>query len=260
MVRTGHAGDIRRLMSRHAGFSIAGVVAVLLLMATATIVAASSIEAPRCDGVKLRAGPSTADAVRAVIGTTTTVTVDTQVSGSAWQTLCAGHVLSGSKWARISSVDGTTVEAKFGVPYVYAAAGLLQVVATASPSATARPTAPPPSPTPSPTVAPPTAPAATEAPPATPSPPAASAPASTAPVATQAASAAPSAGPAGPGTTQTGSPSDPLNNPAAEIVLVLAVLSTTLSWFAVADRRRRRARRVAVPDSVPASRLEDVLH
>ena len=257
MVRTRHAGDIRRLMSRHAGLSIAGVVAVLLLMATATIVAASSIEAPRCAGVKLRAGPSTADPVRAVIGTTTTVTVDTQVSGSAWQTLCAGHVLSGSKWARISSVDGKTVEAQFGVPYVYAAAGLLQVVATASPSATARPTARPPSPTPSPTVAPPTAPAVTEAPPAAP---ATSAPAPTTPAATQAASAAPSGGAVGPGTTQTGSPSNPLNSPAAEIVLVLAVLSTTLSWFAVADRRRRRARRVAVPDSVPASRLEDVLH
>src|SRR5512138_788620 len=152
-------------MSRHPGLSIAGVVAVLLLMATATVVAASSIEVPRCDGVKLRTGPSTQDTVQAVIGTGTTVTVDAQVSGSAWKTLCAGHSLSGTRWARISALDGKTAQSRFGVPYVYAAAGLLQVVATASPTthapATGRPTAGPASPTPQPTALP-TTPAGTD--------------------------------------------------------------------------------------------------
>lgn len=265
MVHLRDDGESRRLMTRHPSLSIAGVVAVLLVMATATAVAASSLEAPRCDGVKLRTGPSTADAVRAVIGTTTTVSVDTQVSGSTWQSLCAGHVLAGSRWARISSVNGKTVESQFGMAYLYAAAGLLQVLASASPTVaaptavaptTAPPSASPPSPTTLPTVAP-TAASPTTAP--TPAPAASTAP-STVPVATQAgATPKASAGAAGPVTNQTGSPSDPLSNPAATVVLILAVLSTTLSWFALADRRRRRARRVAVPESVPATRLEDVL-
>lgn len=264
MVHVGDDGESRRLMTRHPSLSIAGIVAVLLVMATATAVAASSLEAPRCDGVKLRAGPSTADTVRAVIGTTTTVTVDTQVSGSTWQSLCAGHVLAGSRWAKISAINGKTVASQFGVSYVYAAAGLLQALASASPTgveptavapATGLPQTPSPSPTSPPTVAPTTAP--TTAP--TPAP--AVSTLSSVPVPTQAATTPKaSAVAAGPVTNQTGSPYDPLNSPAATIVLILAVLSTTLSWFAVADRRRRRARRVAVPESVPATRLEDVLH
>lgn len=260
MVRKRHAGEIRHLMSRHPGLSIAGVVAVLLLLATATVVAASSTEAPRCDGVKLRAGPSTSDTVRAVIGTSTTVTVDTRVPGSAWQSLCAGHQLSGSTWARVSAVNGKTVQSQFGVPYVYAAGGLLQPLAGASPTPTpartAPPTARPPSPSPVPTVVP-TAPPASQAPSP---PPAASASASPVPAATPTATPKASTAAGGPITNQTGNPADPLSGSAATVVLLLAVLSTTLSWFAVADRRRRRSRRVVVPDSVPASRLEDVLH
>lgn len=251
MVRIGHTGEIRRLMSRHPGFSIAGVVALLLLLATAAVAAATSLEVPRCDGLKLRTGPSTSETVRAVVGTRTTLTVDTQVSGSPWQTLCAGQLLSGSRWARISVVGGKTVQSQYGVPYVYAAAGLLQPIPSASP------TAPRASPKPQPTAAPPTAPAATEAPSASPT--VSGAPPTVA-AATPTASARPSLAAAGPVTTQTGSPADPLISPAATIVLVLAVLSTMLSWFAVADRRRRRARRVPVPESVPASRLEDALH
>lgn len=256
MVRARDAGDSCRLMSRRLTFTIPAFVAVVLLMAAASVAAATSTEVPRCNGVKLRTGPSTADTVRAVIDTTTTVTVDGQVSGSTWQSLCAGQVLSGSTWARISSVDGTTVASRWGVPYVYAASGLLVGVASPSPTASASahpPTAPP--------TTPPTAPPASLAPPPTEAPtaaPATSTPSPSTP-APPSASPAASAAAGGPITNQN-HPSDPINGSVAIVVLLLAVLSTALSWFAVADRRRRRSRRAAVADSVPASRLEDVLH
>src|SRR5512132_1392789 len=256
MVRDGDAGEIRRLMSRQPSLAVPALVAVLLLLATATVAAATSTEVPLCNGVKLRTGPSTANTVRLVIDKTTTVTVDTQVAGSAWQSLCAGQLLSGSKWARITAVDGKSVQSRFGVPYLYAAAGLLRVVASASAPPSTRPpshspTGPPASQAPPPTLAP--------TPAATTSAPSPSPMASAVATASPAASLAPSAGAAGPITNQTGGSSDLFNGSVATVVLLLAVLSTALSWFAVADRRRRHSRRLAVPDSLPASRLEDVL-
>ncbi|MBI3750505.1 MAG: hypothetical protein HY263_02455 [Chloroflexi bacterium] len=249
-------------MERRLNLAIPALAAVVLLMAAASVVAATSIEQPLCNGVKLRTGPSTSDTARAVTDTTTLLTVETTVSGSAWSSLCGGHVISGATWAKISAVDGTTVQSRYGVQYLYAAAGLLKVVGSPSPTVspshppTAPPTAPP-TPTPAPTTATPapTEPAPTAAPPT----PAVSPIPQTSSVATVSPTHGASAVAGGPVGNQGSGPSNALIGPAA-VALLLAAVSTALTWFAVAGRRRRRASRVRVPESVPASRLEDVLH
>ena len=240
-------------MPRHRSLAIPAIVALLVLMATATAVAALSIEAPACDGVKLRTGPTTAYPIKAAVGPTVTLTVVDEVSGSWWQSLCAGHVVSGKTWAKISVIDGATAQSRFGVPYVYAAAGLLQVLASDSDSPSVEPTTPA-SPSTAPTVAP------TPTPPDSPVPSDTASPSPPVPTATPPAATASSGSAVPIAPNQTGSTSDPLNGPAATVVLILAVLSTTLSWLAVADRRRRRSRRVATPESVSSARLDEVQH
>ncbi|HEX6867841.1 MAG TPA: hypothetical protein VF119_03500 [Candidatus Limnocylindrales bacterium] len=87
--------------------------------------AAATIMAPACADVNLRTGPSTARAVKARLGTSARVTVVANVSGGHWSATCAGPK-SGTTWARISAIDGRTVMSRYGVTWLYAAAGLLK--------------------------------------------------------------------------------------------------------------------------------------
>jgi len=119
---------------------------------------------PACSNVNLRTGLSTRTPVKARVSPGATVRVIASVIGARWRTDCSGWV-AGSRWLRISHVNGTPVPTLFGVRYLYAASGTLQ----AGPAAVPVPPAPPrlpepvpsatPTPTPTPTPAPATPPA-----------------------------------------------------------------------------------------------------
>ncbi len=92
--------------------------------------------AAACDGVNLRTSASTSGAIKTSVITNTTVTVVATVTGGSWQTPCAGASVSGSTWYRISTVNGKSVSALYGVSYLYAATGLFKVVAAPAPTPT----------------------------------------------------------------------------------------------------------------------------
>jgi SpoIID/LytB domain protein len=92
--------------------------------------------AAACNGVNLRTSASTSGAVKTSVMTNTTVTVVATVTGSSWQTPCGGASVSGSTWYRISTVNGKSVSALYGVSYLYAATRLFKVVAAPAPTPT----------------------------------------------------------------------------------------------------------------------------
>jgi len=114
----------------------------------------------------VRTGPASSTTAKAVLPIDTKVLVATQVSGTSYSTTCSGKAVSGSTWYRITAVNGTSVQSKYGVSSVYAAAGLFKATLTTTstptptptptpnPSATPKPSATP-SPTPTPTPSPP---------------------------------------------------------------------------------------------------------
>jgi SpoIID/LytB domain protein len=92
--------------------------------------------AAACDGVNLRTSASTSGAIKTSVMTDTTIAIVATVTGGSWQTLCAGASVSGSTWYRISTVNGKSVSALYGVSYLYAATGLFKVVAAPAPTPT----------------------------------------------------------------------------------------------------------------------------
>ena len=126
-----------------AAFLSALLLAGLVSLPPSQTVLAGTPVAAACDGVRLRTGPSTADAQAATINTGTQVMVETSVTGGAWSATCSGGTVSGDSWYQISEVNGQGVAVLYGVPYLYAASGLFQ----AAPPPTATPT---PTPTPDP--------------------------------------------------------------------------------------------------------------
>ena len=92
--------------------------------------------AAACDGVNLRTSASTSSAIKTSVPTNTTIAVVATVTGGSWQTPCAGATVSGSTWYRISTVNGKSVSALYGVSYLYAATGLFKVVAAPAPTPT----------------------------------------------------------------------------------------------------------------------------
>ena len=80
--------------------------------------------------VNLRTGPSQATAVRKIISLDTRVASDATVTGTAWDTTCAGNHVSGNTWYRITAVGDKSVSSLLGVTYVYAAAGLFKTAPT----------------------------------------------------------------------------------------------------------------------------------
>ena len=134
-----------RLSTAWVAVSLAGVLLLLPTLAPPAARAASTTMAPACAGVNLRTGTATSRPVMARLTTKDRVTVVAKVAGTAWSTLCSGPK-SGSKWYRISHVNGKTVRALYGADALYAASGILVAVSTpvATPVATpaATPTAP----------------------------------------------------------------------------------------------------------------------
>ena len=102
----------------------------------------------------LRTGPDRSTAAKALIKTDTKVTVAASVTGTSYNTTCAGNPAVGNGWYRITAVNGVSVSSLYGVSSVYAASGLFKTTATvqaaAAPTATPTPT-PKPAATPTPT-------------------------------------------------------------------------------------------------------------
>lgn len=145
---------------RHAISSrvVTTAVAVMLLVGATWAsggppVLAATPMAAACDGVRLRSGPTTSDAqVGASLSSGTLVSVETTIAGGPWTATCAAGTVSDSTWHQISEVNGQSVAALFGVPYVYAATGLFQAALAPTPTPTPDPFATPtPVPTPTPT-------------------------------------------------------------------------------------------------------------
>ena len=102
--------------------------------------------------VNLRTGPTQATAVRKIISLDARVASDATVTGTAWDTTCAGNHVSGNTWYRITAVGDKSVSSLLGVTDVYAAAGLFKAAPTAQTAEVPTPTpTPTPHPTPTPT-------------------------------------------------------------------------------------------------------------
>jgi SpoIID/LytB domain protein len=87
--------------------------------------------APACDGVNLRASPSTRATIKVRLGLANTITVDGTVAGSSWSTACP-TAKSGSTWYRVSQVNGRPVSELYGAATIYAATGVLSDSVTAA--------------------------------------------------------------------------------------------------------------------------------
>ena len=64
---------------------------------------------PKCDDVNVRTGPSTGDARKGQVDEGTRVTVVKTVSGGSYGVTCDGEFRSGSRWHKISAIDGHSV-------------------------------------------------------------------------------------------------------------------------------------------------------
>lgn len=75
-----------------------------------------------CIAVGLRKTPSTTGALAARISTGATVHAVEVVAGDAYKVTACGS--SGNAWYKIDEVNGKTVQALYGVPFVYSASGM----------------------------------------------------------------------------------------------------------------------------------------
>ena len=90
---------------------------------------------PACDGINLRAATSTTATIKSRLGLGANVTVSAIAAGGAWSTTCP-TAKAGSGWYVVTRVNGTSVQALFGVAALYAATGVLGPPLTAAPPVT----------------------------------------------------------------------------------------------------------------------------
>ena len=93
-----------------------------------------------CSGVNLRMGVSTTRGIKTTLASGTKVTVASTAAGGSWTLTCAGQTVSGSKWYRITAINGKSTMSLYGLNSLYAATGSFKPV----------PTTPPPPPPPPP--------------------------------------------------------------------------------------------------------------
>ena len=108
---------------------------------TASTVAATTTLMTACSGVNLRMGVSTTRGIKTTLASGTKVTVASTAAGGSWRLTCAGQTVSGSKWYRITAIDGKSTMSLYGLNSLYAATGSFKPVPTT-------PTPPPPPPPP----------------------------------------------------------------------------------------------------------------
>src|SRR5215212_7483423 len=130
--------------------------AILLILSSSKTLGATGMT-PRCDDINLRAGPSTNRAAVGQVDEGDRVTVVNTVDGGGYGVSCNDEFRSGSRWRKISAINGRSVESLYGVDHVFAAAKLFRNLST-----TPAPPAPAtPAPTPSRTAGPTSTPTAT---------------------------------------------------------------------------------------------------
>ncbi len=83
---------------------------------------------PKCDGVVLRAKPSSSSTRKARISGDARVVAVGTVRGGRWHTKCGGHSDRGRQWYKIVSVNGKSASSLYGRKHVYAARSLFSVV------------------------------------------------------------------------------------------------------------------------------------
>jgi SpoIID/LytB domain protein len=83
---------------------------------------------PACDGVNVRTSASLSASIRTRLALSARVGVQGTVAGSAWSAVCP-TARSGNTWFRIVSINGASVSSLYGVPYLYAATGVLALPA-----------------------------------------------------------------------------------------------------------------------------------
>jgi GH25 family lysozyme M1 (1,4-beta-N-acetylmuramidase) len=105
------------------------VLTAAMAIAPPTALGASTLAA-RCDGVKLRTRPTTTARTLRSLSAGAKVTAVAKVTGGHWSVRCAGSSSSGSAWWRITSINGKSVKALYGVSYVYGATALFKTVIT----------------------------------------------------------------------------------------------------------------------------------
>lgn len=112
---------------------------------------------PACATANLRTAASTNATIAVKLGSGGTATAAGTISGPSWSTTCP-TLKAGSTWYVITAVNGQAVDARYGVPFLFAATGVLITPPAANgPEAAALP---------APTLTPaPDAPTATPAPP-----------------------------------------------------------------------------------------------
>ena len=105
----------------------------------------------KCDGVSLRTKASTSATRKDTVSLGTKMAATGIVDGGAWKATCNGQTVSGSRWYRFSSVGGASTSSLYDASVVYAATGLISILA---PSGTSPSPDPTPTPNPNPTPAP----------------------------------------------------------------------------------------------------------
>jgi hypothetical protein len=126
--RVAHLAHRRRLAALPLVLLVAGLAIALTGVAAlrpAPALALSTLAA-RCDGVALRARPSTSATKLTTLSKGMKVVAVDKVSGGSWRTACAGTTATGSSWYKITVANGKDVRTRFGVSYVYGASSLFK--------------------------------------------------------------------------------------------------------------------------------------
>jgi SpoIID/LytB domain protein len=132
------------------------------LAATVAPAAATGTQlVPACASVNLRTAASTSGTIAVKLGPGNTATAAGTITGPSWNTSCPTSK-AGSTWYVITEVNGRSVGARYGVPFLFAATGVL--VAQPAANVPQAETLPIPAPTTIPLPTPATDPAPTPAP------------------------------------------------------------------------------------------------
>ncbi len=137
------------------GISYLYVATALVRTPAATSTATAKTMTAKCTS-NLRTKATTSARLRVTIPAGTRLVVTATVTGGRWAVNCGGRV-SSNRWYRISSINGKSVKARYGITYLYVATNLARAYVAPTPAPTPTPTptpAPTPTPTPTPTPSP----------------------------------------------------------------------------------------------------------
>lgn len=132
--RSGASDTSTARASRTGWLAVLAAAVLLAAVAPGPVAAASQDLAPGCSGVNLRTSASTTAPIKVKLSLGSTVTVSGAVAGARWGTSCPTWK-SGSTWYAVSHVNGRPVLARYGVPVLFAATGVLTAPAGGPPSA-----------------------------------------------------------------------------------------------------------------------------